>query len=969
MNHKLNTLLLFLVLPLLAIAQQVSGTVTDAANNLPVLGASVFVKGTSNGTATDFDGKYTLNNVPEGATIVFSYLGLATQEIVYTGQATINPVLVEDASQLDAIVLIGYGSTTKENVTAAQTTVTSDEFNKGAIVSPGQLLAGKAAGVQVTAATGSPGDGPQIRVRAGSTLSASSDPLYVVDGIPLDATNANLNTINPAEIESFTILKDASATAIYGNRASNGVILITTKKGKMNSDLQIGYNVQFAINQNTDEVDVLTGDEFRSIVNDLGSPADIALLGEANTDWQNEIYQTATQAIHNFTFQKGYENTALRANLGYTNQNGTLLKGGYERASITASVIQNLLDNDLKLTLSVQGALEERRFADQGAINSAIDFDPTQPIFDPNGPNGFFEYLQSGGRADGLAPRNPLGLLESLTSENDNNQIRTTLQADYKIPGIDGLKFAGTAGIDYNEFNQFSRRLPNSGVASASSNPFLNSNSDGYRINQLLNGRLDYKTDFDNIDSSLELTLGSSYQGFRKESTNFSRDNQGAPIEIQGFSENRLISLFGRASFDFQDLLVLSASISRDGTSRFSPENRWGTFGGASAGLKLTNLDFIQNSGFVSQLKLRGGYGVTGQQEIGQDFLYIQRVTPGTDQVRVQIGDRFYTTIRPELVTDLKWEETSQWNLGLDYGFLDNRLTGSVDLYTRDTEDLLQFGPLRAGSLGNFALQNVGATRSRGIELEANLDIFRGEDVNWSIGGNLTFNEIEITDLSLGDNDAPVPQTPVGGAGFNNFIQEWAIGADPSSFLVFRQVYGPDGNPLDGIFVDRNGDNVINSEDRVRYKKGNPDAFFGFTSNFNYKQFDMNFTLRGAVGGYNYNNVRAGRENADAITENPSAFLNNSTSGILQDRFQSSPQNLLFSSEYIEKSDFVRLDNLSLGYTFKTDHFRSIRASLTGTNLFVITDYSGLDPEISNGVDSAIYPRSRGVIFGLNFEF
>jgi iron complex outermembrane receptor protein len=426
--------------------------------------------------------------------------------------------------------------------------------------------------------------------------------------------------------------------------------------------------------------------------------------------------------------------------------------------------------------------------------------------------------------------------------------------------------------------------------------------------------------------------------------------------------------LFGRVSIDINDLLVLTGSVSRDGTSRFSPDNRWGTFGGASFGLKLTNTDFIQNSGFISQLKLRGGYGRTGQQEIGEDFLYIPRVTIGNSQAQVQIGNQFFTTIRPEQVTDLKWEETDEYNLGLDLGFFDDVLTGAVNVYTRDTSDLLQFGPLAVGSLGNFGLQNVGATRSRGIEIDAGVRLFRSENFNWNVNGNLTFNDIEITDLALGENDAPVPQSSIGGQGFNNFIQEWALGADPTSFLVYRQVYGADGAPIDGVFIDRNGDNVINSDDRVRYKQGNPDAYFGFTSNLNYKNFDMNFTFRGAVGGYNYNNVRAARENFQSITENPAPFLNNATNGILQDRFQSQPLPLLFSSEYVERSDFVRLDNLSLGYTFNTDEI-GIRASVTGTNLFVITDYSGLDPEIGNGVDQAIYPRSRGIIFGLNFDF
>ncbi|ARN78765.1 SusC/RagA family TonB-linked outer membrane protein [Nonlabens spongiae] len=968
MNNKIKTVILLFLLPLFAFAQSVvTGVVTDK-DNLPVLGATVLVKGTQNATSTDFDGKYTLSNVPEDAVIVISYIGYATQEIPVNGQSTINVTLADDTSELDTIVLIGYGSTTKENVTAAQTTVDEEEFNKGAIVSPGQLLAGKAAGVQVTAATGSPGEGPRIRVRAGSTLSASQDPLYVVDGIPLDAANANLNSINPADIADITILKDASATAIYGNRGSNGVILITTKKGKMSSDLKISFSTQLAINENTDEIDVLTGDQFRGILNEFGTPEEIALLGNFNTDWQDEIYTTGIQGIHNLVVEKGFEKTAVRASLNYTNQNGTLEGTGYERATLNANIIQKLLNNDLKLTLNVQGAAEQRRFTDGGAIGTALSFDPTQPVFDPNGPNGYFEYLQNNGNVDELAPRNPVGLINSLTSENDNNQIRATLIADYKVPGIDGLKFVGTAGIDYNEFDEFSRRDPNSGVGLTTG--ALRSNGDGYRVNQLLRGRFDYNKELESISTVMDLTVGSAFQNFQRESVFRGQDDNGIAIADQiGFNNNRLISFFGRASFDINDLFVLSGSINREGTSRFSPDQRWGTFWGANGAIKLTNLDFVQNSGFLSQLKLRGGYGVTGQQEIGQDFLFVQgRVVPSNAQAQVQLGSQFYNTLRPSLALDLKWEETYQWNAGVDFGFFEDRLTISVDGYTRDTEDLFQDGPLPVGSLGNRSLQNVGATRSRGIEVGAGLDLFRGDDFNWNIGGNVTFQEIEITDLTLGDDDQPTPINTVSGGGFNNFIGEWAVGADPTVFVVYRQVYDASGNPLDGVFVDRNGDNVINSDDRYRYKKGNPDAYFGFTSNLTYKNFDMSFTFRGQVGGYNYNNVRAGRENIDSITETTTPFLNNPTSGILQDRFQSAPLPLLFSSHYIESSDFVRLDNLSLGYRFNTDKV-GIRASVTGTNLFVITDYSGLDPEIAGGIDGAIYPRSRGIILGLNFDF
>ncbi len=962
MKKTFQLFLCALILPVIALAQStVTGKVTEAGSGLPAVGASILIKGSNSGTATNFEGDYTINNVPDGAVLVFSSLGFTTKEITFNGQTTLNVSLKEDTSQLDEIVLIGYGSTTEKNVTAAQTTVKAEEFNKGAIVSPGQLLAGKAAGVQVVAASGRPGDGPQIRVRAGSTLSATQDPLYVVDGIPLDQSNANLNTINPADIESYTILKDASATAIYGNRASNGVIIITTKSGKFSSDLNVGYDVQFAWNKPVQFIDVLNGDQFRTLINEQGSADDIALLGTANTDWQNQIYQTGTRAIHNITLSKGWDKTSLRTNIGYSNENGTLITSGYERLSMNTTAIQKLLKDDLKLTLNVQGAFENIRNADGGAIGSAIEFDPTQPVFDPNGPNGFFEYSGLG-----LAPRNPLGLLRSLEDLVDNNQIRSTLKAEYKIPGVERLTFTGTAGVDYNEFKTNTVRNANSGAALFTAG--LRSSSRGQRLNQLLNGRLDYKKDFEKLDTKAEFTVGSSFQNFRRSGVNNNQTNTGAAIDpIESFNQNRLISLFGRATFDIMDTFVISGSISRDGTSRFSPENRWGTFGGASLAIKLGEKDFIKNSGFISNLKLRGGYGVTGQQDIGEDFLFIQRFTPGQDQASVQIGDNFFNTLRAQRTTNLRWEETAQYNAGIDFGFFNDVITGSIDGYYRETTDLLQNGPLPAGNLGNFGLQNIGSTLSRGIELGLSADIVNNDNFNWTLGGNLTFQEIEITNLSLGENDQPVPQTPVEG-GFNNFVQEWAVGSDPSSFHVFRQVYDQDGNPLNNIFLDINGDNQITAADKVRYKKANPDAFFGITSNMNYKDFDFSFTFRGAVGGYNYNGVEASRANLNAVTENPEPWLNNSPGAILDTGFVVNNSNTIVSSHFIEQADFVRLDNASLGYTFKRDK-TTIRTSITGTNLFVLTEYGGVDPEIAGGIDGNLFPRNRGVILGLNIQF
>ncbi len=960
MNQKFKAVLLLFLLPFFAFAQSViTGTVLES-NGLPALGATIAVKGTSNGTSTDFDGKYTLNNVPNDAVIVFSFVGFVTQEIPYTGQSTINITLEEDASELDTIVLIGYGSTKKENVTAAQSTVDEKEFNKGAITSPGQLLAGKVAGVQVTAASGRPGDGPVIRVRPGSTLGGNQDALYVVDGVPLDQRNANLNSINPADIESFTILKDASATAIYGNRASNGVVLITTKKAKFNSDIKVSFNTQFAIEQVDNYTEVLTGDEFRQLVADQGR--DVSILGTANTDWQNEIYQNGTRAIHNLTIEKGFESTSLRASLGYNNENGILLKSGYERANLGLNVKQNFLKGDLRLTFTSQLAQEERRFADEGAIGSAVVFDPTQSIFNTTGEfGGFFEYTNNTG-PEPNAPRNPLGLLNSLDAQQENLQARLNMNAAYNIRQVPGLKFTGNAGFDYNEFDGYSIRNADSGAGFRGNN---RSFSEGFRRNQLLDGRFDYKKYIESIKTDMSLTLGGSYQEFLRKDTGRSTVNNQLQENPVGVDESVLVTAFARASFDINNLYVLSASASRNGSSRFSEENRWANFYGASGAIKLTNTDFVQNSGFLSQLKIRGGFGQTGQQDIPVSFAFLSVFTPGQPQSAVQFGNEFVTTIRPEGSIDLKWETTDQWNAGIDLGFFDDRITGSVDAFYRETSDLLLFGPLPAGGLENGSFQNAGSTLSRGIETSVSAKVIQSENMNWTISGNATVQEIEITDLA-GAEDAPVQVGGISG-GVGNNIQEWAVGADPTSFHVFRQVYDSNGNPLDGVYVDTNGDNIINDADRVRYKKANHDVYFGFTSNFNYKNFDMSFTFRGAAGGYNYNNIASNAANFGSTfptnTQNPlylNAPVDIQNTNFSQQRF--------FSDYYVQKADFIKLDNLSLGYNIPGDKV-DIRASITGTNLFTITDYDGVDPEVFGGIDNNLFPRTRGVIFGLGFNF
>jgi len=622
MHQRIKTVLLFIIVPLFACAQNiVTGTVIDASNGLPIPSADVLIKGTSNIITTDFDGIYTLNNIPNGSIIKFSYIGYITQEIVYTNQITIDISLEEQPSELETITAIAYGSIKQKNISNSQETIQDKDFNKGAITSPGQLIAGKAAGLFITAASGRPSDSPVINIRPGFTLSGNQNPLYVVDGIPLDQNNARLNSINPNDIENFTILKDASATAIYGSRASNGVILITTKKADFNSDLKITYNLKFAIEKVDNYIDVLTGNEFRQLIVDQGR--DTSILGNENTDWQDAIYQNGTRTIHNLTVEKGYKSTAIRAALGYNNEQGTLQRSGYERANLGLNVIQKLLNDRLKLTFTSQLTKEEIRSADLSAIAAAVIFDPTQPIkSNDNNFNGFFEYTNSTG-VELNAPRNPLGLLNSLDAQLDNNQARLNINIDYKLP-IENLKFIGNAGVDYNEFDYFSLRDINSstGLIVPSQN-----HGHGIRRNNLIDARLNYKKDIAKYNTQVELTAGSSFQKFFRQSFNSGLENGILTDFPSSIDDHSITTFFSRAQFNILNRFLLSGSYSRNGSSRFSKENKWANFYGVSGAVKLTDTEFIKNSTILSQLKFKGGYGETGQQEINTPITFLSALT------------------------------------------------------------------------------------------------------------------------------------------------------------------------------------------------------------------------------------------------------------------------------------------------------------------------------------------------------
>ena len=962
MKTFLNSLLVLLFfIPSILLAQStVSGTVTDKANALPLPGVNILVKGTSVGTTSDFDGDYTIS-AKSGDVIVFSYVGFKTQEITYNGQSKLNVTLTEDAAQLDEIVLIGYGSTTKQDATGAVEKISTEEFNKGAIVSPEQLLAGKSAGVRVTSNNGAPGGGSEIRIRGGASLSANNSPLIVVDGLPLDQRGVQgvrnqLNAINPNDIEDFVVLKDASATAIYGSRASNGVILITTKKGSANTPIKFEYDLKASSSQVNDYVDVLDATQFRAIA-ETDTNYNASLLGNSNTNWQKEIYQTAIGAIHNLTVSKGYENFNYRINYNHTSQQGVLTGDLYERNALNLSFVQRLLNNDLKLTLTTKGILDDNKYADNGAIGAAVAFDPTQSVYNADGT--YFQYT-----GENLAPINPVFTLENNNNRARNKRNITNFNLDYKFWFLKELTFNLNAGIDYSELNgkQFNAARP----TNSASFPYKNFYS-GFNRNTLLDFYFNYKNNLELINAKIDLTAGHSYQEFFIKSKQTETETATTlVVRTPVINRNALESYFARVSFDIADKYLISASYRRDGSSRFGPKNRWSSFPGVSLGWKLTNEDFLKDS-FFSSLKLRAGWGKTGQQEIGANYGYLGVYTPGRNDASVQIGDIFVNTLRPEEFDEnLKWEETSQYNLALDFGFFNDRLTGTVDAYYRETEDLLATVPTPAGSnLSDLLTTNVGSVLSKGIELSLNGELAKSENFNWDLGVNVTLQENKITKLSLGnDPNFLIAQGGISG-GVGNNIQLWREGLDPSTFYVFRQVYDNAGNPIEGAYVDVNGDNQITEADKQAYKKASPDVFAGLTNTLTYKNLDFSFTFRGSFGNYMYNNVASDRGNITTVNNAPGNYYPNAHVSVLSTNFNN--QNL-FSDLYLQRADFVKLDNISIGYLVPGEKI-TFRASLTATNVLTITKYDGLDPEISNGIDNNFYPRPQMYVLGLNFTF
>jgi len=985
-------LLAVFTLPAFAQEKSISGTVTDATSKEPLIGVTVKVEGTTNGAATDLDGRFTLK-VVSGQKLVFSFIGYVPQTVVVGQQTALKIALSPQTTGLDEVVVIGYGTVKKNDATGAVSTVSSKDFAKGGITSPQDLIVGKSAGTVITSSGGAPGSGATIRIRGGSSMSASNDPLIIIDGFPVSNSGISglanpLTTINPNDIETFTVLKDASATAIYGSRASNGVILITTKKGTAGKPMKIEYNGTMSVNTIPAYMDVMSGDEFRSMAYDLASKNEVGLnlgslsrLGTENTNWQKEIYQTALAQDHNISISGGVKTMPYRASLGYTNQNGILKTTNMERSTLAVGLDPTFLDNTLKVSINLKGSYTKQNFGDQGAVGSAVAYDPTQPVMNGNTKyGGYFTWinlsdvLPSGamdpnGSPNPIGVSNPVALLNQTDNKSTVQRSLGNVQFDYKMPFLPDLRANLNMGYDY-----FTTKGHNYAGTDAA---FTYRNGIG-RINdysqngksQLLDFYLNYVKELKSINSKIDATAGYSWQHFYKDGKNYSSNGDQTLVSDNSsfINENYLVSFFGRLNYTFMERYLLTVTIRDDGSSRFSSANRWGLFPAAALAWKLKDEAFLKNVTAVSDLKLRLGWGVTGQQDIGNDYPYLPVYRGSTATAQYQFGNTFYNTLRPNPYdANIKWESTTTYNAGLDFGFLKNRITGSIDVYKRATKDLLNFIPIAAGSnFSNFLTTNVGNLENKGVEFSITGQIIQSKDLNWSAGFNAAYNENEITKLTKTD-DPNYPGVDVGliGGGVGNFIQNQRVGYPANSFYVFQQVYGSNGMPIEGLYVDRTGTGgtvTSNNLNKYHYKKPAPDYTLGINSRISYKQFDFSFSGRSNIGNYVYNNVASGA--LYSTVYNQSGFFNNVPKQINNAKFTNTQY---FSDFYVENASFFKMDNMSIGYNF--EHSLKARISFTVQNAFTITKYKGLDPEVDGGIDNNFYPRPRVYVLGVNLTF
>ena len=1019
-----------LILSASAFAQQitVNGQVKDATGE-PLIGATVRVEGQGGGVTTDFDGNFTIN-ANQGATLSVSYIGYETAQVSAAPNVVVT--LQDDAVQsLNEVVVIGYGQVKKSDLTGSVTALKPDSKNKGVVVSAQDMLGGKIAGVAVTSNSGEPGGGAQIRIRGGSSLNASNDPLIVIDGVPVDNAGARglsnfLSTINPQDIESFNVLKDASATAIYGSRGSNGVIIITTKKGRKGQKPTVSYAGSFTVSMKQKTLDVMNGDQFRDFVRTNFSPEAASLLGTANTDWQDEIYRTALSHDHNVTVAGSVgEILPYRVSVGYTNQQGILKRSDFQRVTGSVNLNPSFFQDHLVLNLNAKGVFAKTNRADEGAIGAAFDMDPTQDPYSftseyhktllggnmastLNNFGGYFQWPQAVDYDDNWpytrnsqAITNPLALIYGADNVSHSREFVGSADIDYKVHGFEDLRLHATLGADISQGQQDYHQTPWYAWYTG---------YDGFsrqlKRNLSLSTYAQYYHDFeDKAKNHFDLMVGYEWQHFWYKDKNDGfgiypmsykvLDANGKPLAGTETphalsitpAENYLVSFFGRANWSLMDRYYVTFTMRRDGSSRFG--NHWANFPSAAFAWRIKDEAKLRDIDWLSDLKLRLGWGMTGQQDIGDGYGWIPTYEMSATNIHGLYpiidanGDGKITpedgkTQRPGNYTpELKWETTTTYNVGLDWGLFNQRLTGSFDWYHRKTTDLLNYATAKAMTANrNMSNQNIGSLTNTGFEAAISWKALQTKDWYWTIDYNFTYNHNKITDLPDVSKDQPKEWSGVGNLG--SYVEYFQIGYPARSFWVFQQVYDQNGHAIEGLVVDRNADGIISDADRYFYKHPAAPVTMGLSSRLEYKNWDLGFNLRASIGNYVFNNIEAGRANVSesaVYTTQNGGSLRNRPIVSLAEMWQSYDPISQLNDRFVHNASFLKCDNITLGYSFadllKMGNYRGLSGRVYGTvsNVFTITKYKGIDPEIASGYDNQLYPRPISFIVGLNLNF
>ena len=978
-SFLLVALLLMGCLQLLAQTRTVKGVVTDAQNGEALIGATVMVEGDKSGTVTDFDGNFSLQVPSSAKKVKISYIGYIDQVVAISDNMKVN--LESDSKALADVVVIGYGTARKSDLTGSVATVKAKDFNKGLVSSPEQLINGKVSGVQIMSNSGSASAGSTIRVRGGASLNASNDPLIVLDGVPLEqggisGNSSNfLSMINPSDIESMTVLKDASSTAIYGSRASNGVIIITTKKGQQGG-LKVNFNTTNSMQTRAQMVDMLSHDDFVNVINQFGTDNQKSLLGNANTDWNDEVYRTAFGTDNNLSLSGSIgKYLPFRVSAGYYNQSGLVRKDNVERWTGNVVLTPSFFQDHLKLTINAKGTLNNNSFNNGGAVWAAATFNPTIPVYSGNSNyGGYNEALDADGYPVNAGVRNPRGLVDLYDSKSKVSRFIGSMDVDYKVHFLPDLKLHATIGADYAK-GDGTIYVP--GYAAQSFNKDESLSGSDYKYgpqkneNRLLTLYANYAKYFENIKSNVDLTAGYDYQYWKSTTPlYYTKSAAGTTLSTVKASDYRhvMLSYYGRVNYSFDGKYLLTATVRRDASSRFSKDTRWGTFPSVALGWTLTEEPWLKDNKVVSNLKLRASYGVTGQQEGIGNYNYLPVYTSSVTGAEALINGQYITTYRPEAyVSDLKWETTTSWNFGLDFGFLNGRIGGAIDFYTRKTKDLLASVPTAAGT--NFSktiLTNVGNVDSKGIEVSLNATPIQTKDWEWNLSYNFTWQNMKVKNLSLTQGGSQT-NVKVGPSIDAYQFQVLSEGYEPYMFYVYHQLYDSEtGKPIEGAYADLNGDGEINDADLYRYHSPAPKYIMGLSTSLRYKQLTLGMSFRANIDNYVYNGMGMSTGAWETVSYNNSQ-LNNLNASFLKTGFKTRQY---LSDYYVENASFLKLDNLSLSYNVgKINKWASLTVSAMVQNVFTITGYSGTDPEVPNGMDNSFYPRPRTYSVSLGLQF